>query len=126
MSDSESMSSDDDMFDYEDDFIENIPNDSDCDSDDSYSSNENINIPPLNLEVGMSFPTWKIAFDHIKQWAHQQDFGIRKGRSEKVQTKLRKQTIVCCCEGVYNNRSKKTNKPSRTHRTNCKWHVNLS
>ncbi|GBC12276.1 protein FAR1-RELATED SEQUENCE 11-like isoform X1 [Rhizophagus irregularis DAOM 181602=DAOM 197198] len=124
MSDSEFMSSDDEIFDeaFDNDFIENIPNDSDSDGEDNGgSSNET-----LKLEVGMAFLTWKIAFNHIKQWAHQQGFGIRKGRSEKIESKLRKQTIVCFCEGVYNNQSKKTNKPSKTHRTNCKWHVNLS
>ncbi|CAB4402722.1 unnamed protein product [Rhizophagus irregularis] len=124
MSDSEFMSSDDEIFDeaFDNDFIENIPNNSDSDGEDNGgSSNET-----LKLEVGMAFLTWKIAFNHIKQWAHQQGFGIRKGRSEKIESKLRKQTIVCFCEGVYNNQSKKTNKPSKTHRTNCKWHVNLS
>ncbi|CAB4437205.1 unnamed protein product [Rhizophagus irregularis] len=124
MSDSEFMSSDDEIFDeaFDNDFIENIPNDSDSDGEDNGgSSNET-----LKLEVGMAFLTWKIAFNHIKQWAHQQGFGIRKGRSEKIESKLRKQTIVYFCEGVYNNQSKKTNKPLKTHRTNCKWHVNLS
>ncbi|PKK56357.1 hypothetical protein RhiirC2_858640 [Rhizophagus irregularis] len=89
--------------------------------DNGGSSNET-----LKLEVWMAFFTWKIAFNHIKQWAHQQGFGIRKERSEKIESKLRKQTIVYFCEGVYNNQSKKTNKPSKTHCTNCKWHVNLS
>ncbi|CAG8718627.1 3386_t:CDS:2 [Funneliformis caledonium] len=51
MSDSESISSDNDIFDFEDNFIEDIPRDSDCDDDNSYSSNKNINILPLKLEA---------------------------------------------------------------------------
>ena len=50
-------------------------------------------------------------------------FFIRKGRSEKIESKRRKQTIVCHCEGVYNNKSRKS---SKSYRTGCKWHVNLS
>ena len=50
-----------------------------------------------------------------------------KGRSETLLTERRKQTILCSCEGTYNNEAKKNkSKPSKTHRTNCKWHVNLS
>ena len=75
------------------------------------------------MEVGLSFLTWKAAFSHIKLWAHQQGFFVRKGRSEKVQSKRKKQTILCYCEGICHNKS---NKPSKSHRTNCKWHVNLS
>ncbi|RGB36965.1 hypothetical protein C1646_695954, partial [Rhizophagus diaphanus] len=102
MSDSKFMSSNDEIFDeaFDNDFIENISNDSDSDDEDNGgSSNET-----LKLE----------------------GFDICKGRSEKIESKLRKQTIVCFCEGVYNNQSKKTNKPSKTHRINCKWHINLS
>ncbi|PKC59940.1 hypothetical protein RhiirA1_468732 [Rhizophagus irregularis] len=44
----------------------------------------------------------KAAFKHIKLWAHQQGFFVRKGRPEKVQSRRRKQTIVCRCEGAYN------------------------
>ncbi|GET62043.1 hypothetical protein RIR_jg12275.t1 [Rhizophagus irregularis DAOM 181602=DAOM 197198] len=65
MSDSEFMSSDDEIFDeaFDNDFIENIPNDSDSDGEDNGgSSNET-----LKLEVGMAFLTWKIAFNHVKQ-----------------------------------------------------------
>src|SRR3989337_1483103 len=130
MNDSESMSSDDSNNElYNDDFIEDIPDDSDF-SDDEHDedafSNMDLNTP-LKLEAGMSFLTWKMAFGHIKQWAHQQGFCVRKGRSEKVQSKRKKQTIVCKCEGIYNNKSKKDkSKSSKSHRTNCKWHVNLS
>jgi hypothetical protein len=28
----------------------------------------------LTLEINLTFPTWKAAFDHIKQWAHYQGF----------------------------------------------------
>ena len=122
MSDSESISSDgsnDEIF--SNDFIESIPDDSD--SSESEDDVYDMNVSPLTLEVGLSFLTWKAAFKHIKLWAHQQGFFVRKGRSEKVQSKRRKQTIVCRCEGMYNNKS---NKSSKSHRTNCKWHVNLS
>src|ERR1041385_5224050 len=124
MSDSEYMSSDDsDNEVFDDDFIDNIPDDSDEDYDEGHVDDNT----PLIFEVGLSFHTWKTAFNHIKKWAHKQGFGIRKGRSEKIQSKRRKQAIVCRCEGVYNNTSKKNkHKPSKTHRTNCKWHVNLS
>ena len=51
------MSSDDENFDFDDDFIENIPNDSDSNENDSYSSNKNNDTSPLKLEVGISFFT---------------------------------------------------------------------
>ncbi|GES83631.1 hypothetical protein GLOIN_2v1772930 [Rhizophagus clarus] len=53
-------------------------------------------------KVRLSFFTWKVAFQHIKQWAHQPGFFVRKGRSEKVRSKRKKQTIVCQYEGVPN------------------------
>ncbi|PKK69900.1 hypothetical protein RhiirC2_780412 [Rhizophagus irregularis] len=99
MSDSESISSDgsNDAI-FQNDFIESIPDDSDS----SESEND-------------------AAFKHIKLWAHQQGFFVRKGRPEKVQSRRRKQTIVCRCEGVYNQINHQ-----KSHRTNYKWHVNLS
>ena len=74
-----------------------------------------MSVPTLTLEVGMNFFTWNAAFKHIKQWACCQGFCVRKGRSEKAQNNdLKKQTIVCQCEGVYNNNIKKNkNKPSK-------------
>src|SRR5437016_6530703 len=128
MSDSESISSDssDGEF-YDEEFLRSIPEDSDDEGLESASSNVELNTPTLKLEVGSTFLTWKAAFEYIKNWAHQQGFYIRKGRSDKVQNKRRKQTILCRCEGVYNNNAKKNkSKPSKTQRTNCKWHVNLS
>ena len=125
MSDSESMSSDDsDNEFFTNDFIENIPEDSD--SSDSEDDDTDCSTSSLKLEVGLTFPTWKVAFKNVKQWAHQQGFNVRKGRSENVDSKRKKQTIVCHCEGVYNNKSKNKSKPSKSHRTNYKWHVNLS
>ena len=61
MSDSEYMSSDDEMFDevFDDDFIENIPNDSDYDDDDEGGPSNEIVNTSLKLEVGLSFHTWK-------------------------------------------------------------------
>ncbi|CAB5372221.1 unnamed protein product [Rhizophagus irregularis] len=50
-----------------------------------------------------------------------ESFFVRKGRPEKVQSRRRKQTIVCRCEGVYNQINHQ-----KSHRTNYKWHVNLS
>ncbi|CAB4438846.1 unnamed protein product [Rhizophagus irregularis] len=123
MSDSESFSSDDVEF-FPTDFPESIPEDSDSsdgEDDDFYSYD--ISSSTLTLDVGLTFSSWKIAFQHIKQWAHQQGFFVRKGRSEKVQSERRKQTIVCHCEGVPNI---KPNKQTKSCRTNCKWHVNLS
>jgi len=64
--------------------------------------------------------TWKSAFDYIKQWA----LFIQKGRSVKLLNECRKQTILCHCQGV--NTKKNQTKPSKSQRTNCKWHVNLS
>ncbi|CAI2165063.1 7356_t:CDS:1 [Funneliformis geosporum] len=94
MSDSESFSSDDDEF-FTTDFPESIPEDSDSSDgeDDSFYSYD-ISGSTLTLDDSSSFSSWKIAFQHIKQWAHQQGFFIRKGRSEKVQSERRKQTIV--------------------------------
>ena len=83
-----------------------------------------MNVSSLTLKVGLFFFTWKAASRHIKIWAHQQGFFICKGRSEKANSKLRKLTFVCRCEGVSN--TSKSSKPSKSHRTNCKWHVNLS
>ena len=110
MSDSESISSDDSNNEiFPNDFIDD--SESSENEDDDFSSYDT-NILPLTLEVGSSFSTWKAAFRHIKLWAHQQGFFVRKGRSEKVQSKRKKQTIVCRCEGVYN---KKSNKTSKSH-----------
>ncbi|GBB84345.1 hypothetical protein RclHR1_10970006 [Rhizophagus clarus] len=36
------------------------------------------------LDIRLSLLTWKAAFQHIKQWAYQQGFFVRKERSEKV------------------------------------------
>ncbi|CAI2189711.1 17430_t:CDS:1 [Funneliformis geosporum] len=125
MSDSDSMFSDDsDNEIFSEEFLNNLPEDSDKDcffeaSDSSTST--------LILEEGQSFLTWKSAFSHIKQWSHQQGFFIQTGRSEKLQNECRKQTILCKYEGSYTNKSKKNkSKPSKTCKTNCKWHVNLS
>jgi hypothetical protein len=47
-------------------------------------------------------------------WFINKDF-VRKGRSEKVQFKRKKQTIVCHCEGIPNVISKRPSKrPSRS------------
>ena len=126
MSDSESMSSDDSDIEFStNDFIEHIPEDSD--SSDGEEVDMDCDTSTLRLEVGLTFLTWKAAFKNVKQWAHNQCFTVRKGRSEKVDSKRKKQTIVCHCEGIHNNKSKKNkNKPSRSHWTGCKWHVNLS
>ena len=64
MSDFEDMSSDSsDNEVFDEDFIDSIPDDSDYDGD----VNANINTSPLILEVGMSFHTWKAAFNYIKK-----------------------------------------------------------
>jgi hypothetical protein len=58
MSDSESISSDDDTEVFTNDFIENIPDDSDLsdgEDDDSYSYN--MSGSTLTLDVGLSFLT---------------------------------------------------------------------
>ena len=120
MDNTNSMSSDDSDTEY---FPEDIPEDSDCsDEEDHLESpfNSNPSSPPLVLEVGSTFPTWKSAFDHIKQWSLQQGFFIRKGRSETLLNEHRKQTILCC-QGM--NNKKNQTKPSKSQR---KWHVNLS
>ncbi|CAI2186197.1 503_t:CDS:2, partial [Funneliformis geosporum] len=96
MSDSDSMSSDDsDNEFFPEEFLNNIPNDSDEDC------------------------FFEATFSHIKQWSHQQGFFIWKGRSEKLQNKRRKQMILCKYKGSYTNKSKKNkSKPSKTCRTN--------
>jgi hypothetical protein len=127
MNDSESLSSDNSNNEnFPNDFIENIPDDSENEKEKEEEDDDlsyEMNISSLTLEVGLSFLTWKAAFTHIRLWVHKQGFFIRKGRSEKIESKRRKQTIVCRCEGVYNNQSRKS---SKSHRTGCKWHVNLS
>ncbi|CAB5211979.1 hypothetical protein RhiirA1_464155 [Rhizophagus irregularis] len=96
MSDNESMSSDDsDTELFNEEFLQNIPDDSDSSSDDDCFEDAAESNSTLKLEVGRTFFSWKAAFSYIKQWAHHQGFFIRKGRSEKVDTKRRKQTIVC-------------------------------
>ncbi|CAB5362749.1 unnamed protein product [Rhizophagus irregularis] len=128
MSDNESMSSDDsDTELFNEEFLQNISDDNDSSSDDDCFEDAAESNSTLKLEVGQTFFSWKTAFSYIKQWTYHQGFFIRKGRSEKVDTKRRKQTIVCHCEGVYINKSKKNkSKLSKSQRTNCKWHVNLS
>ena len=99
MSDSEFSLNDYDSNDelFTDEIIQD-DNDS-SEGEDNFSSHDT-NVLPLKLEVGLSFPTWKAAFRYVKQWAYQQGFFIRKGRSEKEQSNLKKQTIVCRCEGL--------------------------
>ncbi|CAB4422737.1 unnamed protein product [Rhizophagus irregularis] len=126
MDDSDSIFSDNsDAETFTDEFFNNIPEDSDeeeCSIETIDNSSDD-----LTLEVGMTFFTWKSAYDYIKRWSLQQGFFIRQGRCVKVENERRKQTIVCNCEGIYNNEAKKNkNKPSKTHRTNCNWHINLS
>ncbi|RGB25277.1 hypothetical protein C1646_771963 [Rhizophagus diaphanus] len=129
MDNSDSMFSDDsDAESFTSEFLNNIPEDSD-EEECSIKAIENSSnsIDDLTLEVGMTFLTWKSAYVYIKRWSLQQGFFIRQGRTVNVENERRKQTIVCNCEGTYNNEAKKNkNKPSKTHRTNCKWHVNLS
>ncbi|CAB5314591.1 unnamed protein product [Rhizophagus irregularis] len=102
MSDTESMSSDNsDNELFTEEFLENIPEDSDSSdnkNNESYFNNTSYNTElnsTLRLEVGLTFLTWKAAFEYIKKWAHEQGFYVRKGRSEKIESKRRKQTILC-------------------------------
>ncbi|GBB84344.1 hypothetical protein RclHR1_10970005 [Rhizophagus clarus] len=72
MSDSEFISNDDDTEVLTNDFIERIPDDSDLsDGEDNDSYSYNMSSSTLMLNVKLSFLTWKAAFQHIKQWAHQ-------------------------------------------------------
>ncbi|RIA79419.1 hypothetical protein C1645_840740 [Glomus cerebriforme] len=88
MSDSESISSDNSNNEsFSNDFIESIPDDSESSDSEDYDFSYGTNVSSLTLEVGLS----------IKLWAHQQDFFVCKGRFEKVQSKLKKQSH---CEGI--------------------------
>ncbi|PKY26486.1 hypothetical protein RhiirB3_441816 [Rhizophagus irregularis] len=99
---------------FTDKFFNNILEDSD-EEECSIKTIDNSS-DDLTLEVGMTFFTWKSAYDYIKRWSLQQGFFIRQGRCVKVENERRKQTIVCNCEGIYNNEAKKNkNKPSKTH-----------
>ncbi|RIA98888.1 hypothetical protein C1645_812210 [Glomus cerebriforme] len=80
MNDLDSMLSDDsDTETFTNEFLNNIPDDSD---EEEYSfeaienSNNDLSILTLILEVGMTFLTWKSAYDHIKRWSLQQGFFI--------------------------------------------------
>ncbi|CAB4421673.1 unnamed protein product [Rhizophagus irregularis] len=108
MSDTESMSSDNsDNELFTEEFLENIPEDSDSsdnENNESYFNNTSYNTElnsTLRLEVGLTFLTWKAAFEYIKKWAHEQGFYVRKERSEKIESKRRKQIILCYCEGHF-------------------------
>ncbi|PKK76962.1 hypothetical protein RhiirC2_771903 [Rhizophagus irregularis] len=81
MSDTESMSSDNsDNELFTEEFLENIPEDSDSSdnkNNESYFNNTSYNTElnsTLRLEVGLTFLTWKAAFEYIKKWAHEQGF----------------------------------------------------
>ena len=84
MDDTDSIFSDDSDTEYfPEDLLNNIPEDSDSDySDEDNPENNFTNIDsspsPLELEVGLTFPTWKTAFNHIKQWSLQQGFFYSK------------------------------------------------
>ncbi|RIA89084.1 hypothetical protein C1645_738894 [Glomus cerebriforme] len=108
---------------FTNEFLNNIPDD----SEEEYpfeaieNSNNDLSTLTLILEVGMTFLTWKSAYDHINS---NKVFFIRQGRCVKLENERRKQTILCNCEGTYNNEAKKNkSKPSKTYRTNCKWKV---
>ena len=84
MDDSNSMFSDDsDTEIFTNEFLNSIPEDSD-EEEYSFEAIENFNDDlstlTLILEVGMTFLTWKSAYDHIKRWSLQQGFFIRQGR----------------------------------------------
>ena len=106
MDDSDSIFSDNsDTETFTDEFLDNIPEDSD-EEEYSIATIDNSS-DDLTLEVGMTFLTWKSAYDYIKRWSLQQGFFIRQGKCVKVENERRKQTIVCNCEGKYNNEAKK-------------------
>ncbi len=97
MDDSDSMFSDDsDTEIFTNEFLNSIPEDSD-EEEYSFEAIENFNDDlstlTLILEVGMTFLTWKSAYDHIKRWSLQQGFFIRQGRCtvqpENVDDQLR-------------------------------------
>ncbi|CAB5191174.1 unnamed protein product [Rhizophagus irregularis] len=93
MDDSDSIFSDNsDAKTFTDEFFNNIPEDSDeeeCSIETIDNSSDD-----LTLEVGMTFFTWKSAYDYIKRWSLQQGFFIRQGRCVKVENERRKQTIA--------------------------------
>jgi hypothetical protein len=125
------FSDDSDSESFPEELLNGIPEDSDDSDEEScfnkQENNSDSSSSSLVLEVGLTFLTWKSAFDYIGQWSLKQGFFIRKGRSEKLQNELRKQTLLCYCEGEYVNKSRKpSTKPSKSQRTNCKWHLNLS
>ncbi|CAB5372143.1 unnamed protein product [Rhizophagus irregularis] len=74
-SDSDSFSRDVEFF--TNDFTENIPDDSDDEDEDFYSYN--MSGSALTLNVGLSFHTWKAAFQHINNGLINKVF-VRKGR----------------------------------------------
>ncbi|PKK63026.1 hypothetical protein RhiirC2_789496 [Rhizophagus irregularis] len=91
--DSDSFSRDVEFF--TNDFTENIPDDSDDEDEDFYSYN--MSGSALTLNVGLSFHTWKAAFQHINN-------GL-----------INKEHLIS-----------HSKKPSKSCHTNCKWSVNLS
>ncbi|CAG8768673.1 19719_t:CDS:2, partial [Rhizophagus irregularis] len=77
---------------FTDEFFNNIPEDSD--EEECFIETIDNSSDDLTLEVGMTFFTWKSAYDYIKRWSLQQGFFIRQGRCVKVENERRKQTIA--------------------------------
>ncbi|CAB4405174.1 unnamed protein product [Rhizophagus irregularis] len=93
MDDSDSIfSNNSDAETFTDEFFNYIPEDSveeECSIETIDNSSDD-----LILEVGMTFFTWKSAYDYIKRWSLQQGFFIQQGRCVKVENERRKQTIA--------------------------------
>ncbi|RIA98083.1 hypothetical protein C1645_731974 [Glomus cerebriforme] len=120
MNNTDFISSDDSDTEYfPEDLLDNIPENSDYDSDEkdspkNNSTNTDLGSSPLELKVDLT-PTWKYAFNYIKQWSAQQDFFIRKERSEKILNEHKRQTLLCHCQEIHTNKTKKNQtKPSKS------------
>ncbi|CAB5357835.1 unnamed protein product [Rhizophagus irregularis] len=85
MSDNESMSSDDsDTELFNEEFLQNIPDDSYSSNDDDCFKDTAQSNSTLKLEVNQTFFFWKVAFSYIKQWAHHQGFLFAKEDQKKL------------------------------------------
>ncbi|CAG8527330.1 17403_t:CDS:2 [Funneliformis caledonium] len=77
------------------------------------------------IEEGSTFRNWDEAKTAIYLYANKKGFNLCKSRNKKHEGgELRKRTFICEFSGKP--QKKKTNRPSKSKKISCPWHINLS
>ncbi|CAG8551904.1 12154_t:CDS:2 [Funneliformis mosseae] len=77
------------------------------------------------IEEGSTFRNWDEAKTAIYLYANKKGFNLCQSRNKKHEGgELRKRTFICEFSGKP--QKKKTNRPSKSKKISCPWHINLS